>query len=435
MKKIFSAILLALLFLCGCGKPQDTRASLEISGPAGMISEVAGKKFNANPLKLKLPGGNYLFRFEAPGFVEQYKAIKLAPSQSVQSRIVLERVKCAVLLTSKPLGAKVKFRGREVGMTPMVLTGLTPGNYSAELSMQGHAGCSVEWEVENERPIRVMGDLVSNLGRMKIETQPRGARVFIGGEEVGVTPFSAEREEGRYTIRLEKAGFNPEERTLDVVKNRSVPLRVTLSQRPGGVEVASVPEGAELFINDVKRGVTPCRIEGLNPGKYMIKLTKAGFDPLEEKVTVAPGAVDRKKFELLCSTGSVIFSVMPAGVEVNLDGVSLGRSVAVSEGSRNTREFVCGNLQPGKHRITVFHQYGRPPKTTVSFKVEKNKRTQLPPIEVWIANCEIIYNDGTRKTGALYQEEERYVLFGPEPGIKIRLERSDIRQILPLQSR
>ena len=432
MKKLFT-LLFSLLFLAAgtvsCGKARPKTALLEISGPPGMCSETAGREFKGQNLKLELSAGKYMFRFTAPGCREQYRLIVMKPGRKEKVEVAFQPMTAAAVISSEPAGAEVIFKGKVIGITPLVIPELPVGDYSAELSLKGHARTLVTWRIVNERPVSARGFLDSNVGSVTITSTPEQASVFIDGSEVGNTPLTLTRTEGSYTVRIESDGCVPVERTVRVVKQKKNRAHFKLAQRPGGIQVTSKPAGADVFINSEKRGVTPCIVEALEPGKYTLRLEKAGYDPLESSVKIVPGATDKKNYNLLSSTGSVVFNVSPVGVEVMLDGRALGVSRPISAGTVSTRDFRVDHLSPGTHELTLFHALGQPQRRRVEFTVTKNQCTTLKNLRIWVANCEIIYVDGTRERGALYSEEKDHVIFGSMPGIRFRIDRERIRTI------
>lgn len=438
MKKLFTLLFPLLLLavgICSCSKPRPKTGQLEISGPPGLCSETAGQEFKGQNLRLGLPAGRYMFRFSAPGCRDQFRLIVMQPGKKEKVDVVLQPAVAAAVITSKPAGAEVTFKGKVIGITPLVIPELPAGEYSADLFLKGHARTQVTWRIVNERPVAAEGLLDSNVGTLLVTSSPDRASVFIDGSEVGSTPLTLTRTEGSYTVRVESDGCIPVERTVNVAKQKRTRSHFKLAQRPGGIQVTSRPAGADVFINSEKRGVTPCTVEALEPGKYTLRLEKAGYDPLETSVKIVPGAVDKKNYNLLSSTGSVVFNVSPVGVEVMLDGRALGVSRPISEGTVSTRDFRVDHLAPGTHVLTLFHALGRPQRSKKEFTVTKNQCTTLKNIQIWVANCEIIYTDGTRERGALYSEEKDHVIFGSMPGIRFRIDRERIRTIRMLDGK
>ena len=431
---ILALTLLSLLIFCGCGKKPASRTLVEITGPEGLECEISGMKLSGSPkIAFRLPAGEYIFGFTAPGHRMVYRKVAVPKAPKFAYAVTLEPVSAAVLLKSDPSGAKVTMGGKNMGITPLVIRDLPLGSYRAEISMAGYAPMPLTWEITNERPVSATARLDSNQGTLRITSQPGKARVYINGTQVGVTPYVLQRAEGRYVLRLEREGCNPEERNVHVIKSRTEKLHVKLGEKPGGVSVTSVPAGAELFVNNKKRGVTPCVVEALEPGEYTLRLTRAGFDPIESKVRIVPGATDEKNFTLVSSTGSVIFNVKPVGVEVSIDGKSLGVTRPIAPGAEATKDFRVDNLAPGTHKISMYHSLGDPPKQVHSFKIQKNKTVTIRNLVVWIANCEITYLDNSRERGFLVDSNDKEITFSPEPGVIIGIHRAKLKQIIMLK--
>jgi hypothetical protein len=325
--------------------------------------------------------------------------------------------------------------GKSVGVTPLVLQNQSCGVYRAEVAMRGYAQMPLSWEVNSERPVAVRANLDSNQGSVQITSSPKGAMVIVDGNEVGQTPLLLEREEGKYVIRVERAGCTPEERNIRITKGQKGRIHVRLGQRPGGVTVTSRPAGAELYINDLKRGVTPCTVEALAPGKYTLKLLRQGYDPAETQVNIIAGATDKRHFNLVSCTGSVVFNVRPVGVEVFLNGKSLGHTRPVAEGSKSTQDFRVSNLAPGKYTVTMFHTLGDPPRQSFTFRVKKNQSTTVKAVEMWIANCEIVLNNGEVVRGFLRDTKPDRVIFSPEPSVEYPVYRRNIKKLIMLDEK
>lgn len=68
-----------------------------------------------------------------------------------------------------------------------------------------------------------------------------GAAVTLDGRALGVTPLTTTLRRGRYEVRVEKTGFEHEERTLEVAGQDGLPVDVPLSALPS---VVVTPTGA-----------------------------------------------------------------------------------------------------------------------------------------------------------------------------------------------
>ena len=95
----------------------------------------------------------------------------------------------------------------------------------------------------------------------------------------------------------------------------------------GSLVLAVEPPDATLEVNGQPARVSAVPLP-LTAGEYTVRATRLGYKPVEEKVTVA--ASETKQFSLtLERTSSVVFIVtVPPDVEVIVDGLSRGRTVA-----------------------------------------------------------------------------------------------------------
>ena len=109
-----------LLLIAGCGSEPEPLARVEISGPAGMNVSVADHDLGEAPMSFKLRPGTYLFKFVSPKHdllwqmvtVGKYEVKKLTPE--------LQPRTSAVMLVTRPAGARVVIDGKVVGSTPIV---------------------------------------------------------------------------------------------------------------------------------------------------------------------------------------------------------------------------------------------------------------------------------------------------------------------------
>lgn len=434
MKKVLQIVpvlTLALLMLCSCGQKKQNRTKIELSGPQDLVTEIYGIKKTGNVFYLS--PGEYVLGFSAPGYRSDWQKVSV-PKGSLKYKVELAPVTTAALITSEPAGATVTMDGKNLGITPLVIRDLKTGEYTADLAMAGYAGMPVAWKITDSHPVSAHGVLVSNQGTLNITSVPVEAQVFVDGTPVGKTPLKLQRPEGRYLLRLERAGCTPEERSVTIYKGRTDSIKVALARKPGGVSVSSIPAGAEVLINGVKQGVTPCTVQNLQPGRYTVLVRRDGYDPVEKTVQIAAAAVDKLHVDLSSSSGSVVFNVLPAGVEVFLDGKPLGTAKPLVAGSESTADFRVENLVPGKHKITLFHTLGDPPRQEFFFEVRKSKCTTLrEPLVVWIANCEIIYQDNSKRRGFLVEQRKNLIIFSPEPGVRFGIERSQLKDIIMLK--
>jgi len=99
------------------------------------------------------------------------------------------------------------------------------------------------------------GAMRSRYFLLDIASTPAGARVLLGGKEIGRTDLLRARiPRGGGTLRLELDGYEPQELP---VRDGSAPVRLVLARPQYTVRVVTSPPGAEAWLNGVDQGTTP----------------------------------------------------------------------------------------------------------------------------------------------------------------------------------
>jgi hypothetical protein len=117
-------------------------------------------------------------------------------------------------------------------------------------------------------------------------------------------------------------------------------------EAPGsGLQVATTPPGAKVFLGSKFVGFTPLTLKSVAPGQYTLTFVKDGFAKTRREVSVErgkPARIDAK----LSKKGQVLsISSNPTGAKVYIDGVEYGLT-----------PLSLTSLSPGEHRIIMKHQ-------------------------------------------------------------------------------
>jgi len=155
-------------------------------------------------------------------------------------------------------------------------------------------------------------------GRILVRSSPAGARVDVDGEPQGMTPTAIRNlTHGPHRIRLTLAGYGVEERRITISSAQPAqslvidlePTRIasvgTDRPRPpaarsvlvsgfsGALHVESRPDGAEVFVDGVAKGLTPLVIGQIEAGEHVVRLERSGFRRWSASVRVVTGARNR----------------------------------------------------------------------------------------------------------------------------------------------
>jgi serine/threonine-protein kinase len=207
------------------------------------------------------------------------------------------------------LGATVVLRGPDGQAFPPLKTpdrfeNLAPGRYTMDITLDGY------------RPVKnIVNITAGNITVKEISMQPVGgglivdssppqADVLINGQPRGVTPMTLQLSPGRYTLAVQKTGYQSYSGTVQVGADKLERVDVTLTRAtratqaqapappaaqpagPGWVEVRTIPPGADILVDNASTGKkTPARLE-LRPGTYTLTLFLRGYRPVQKQVRV-----------------------------------------------------------------------------------------------------------------------------------------------------
>lgn len=199
---------------------------------------------------------------------------------------------------------------------------------------------------------RVAGYLDPRLEPADAEVRLDGSRILLGRE--GSTPVLA----GTYQVRVERAGYSPVEREIEVVPGEMVPLEASLERVSATVRVRTVEAGVEVALDGVSQGATrvietlveghevsgdeseaiaepvatdvgetpgvkaaELLVDGLSIGEHILDLSKEGFRSGRVELTIESLTdYEMETVELEETRGTLYIENMPADASLLIDG-------------------------------------------------------------------------------------------------------------------
>ena len=239
-----------------------------------------------------------------------------------------------LVIKTDPPGATVFVNGKEVGIaSPQLQLELMVGRYVivAEMGKLYHpAREEIELTTSGKR---VTLTLPPAFGTLEVDSEPRGADVFLDGENVGKTPWRAERKpSGTYSLRVVHPYYLTYEQAVTVQDAKTTKVMAKLEQNFGALTVESEPPGAMITLNDQPTGaVTPHKFEKVQPGVAVIKLSLDGYGEAVERATIKNRETTRVSVKLTPKLGLLVVTSAyedgtPCDGEVFVDGRSVGQT-------------------------------------------------------------------------------------------------------------
>lgn len=137
-------------------------------------------------------------------------------------------------------------------------------------------------------------------GSIQILSTPSRAEVYLNNKYRGKVPYSGYLEisnliPGSYQVRVEYSGYVPYIRNVEVVRDEMETVSVALSrieEEPAlesSIQINSEPAGANAFLDNEFRGITPVTLKNLVPGDHTVTLQKSGYTDFVSKVQTTDG--------------------------------------------------------------------------------------------------------------------------------------------------
>lgn len=222
---------------------------------------------------------------------------------------------------SFPAGGMVSLDGRQLGTTPLVVSKVTPGTHTIQITLDG-------WQTWNGTAVTTGGNttqIIANLAHaaysLSITSTPSGATVLLDNVSKGITPLTLTGLKPRnYTLAVSLKGYAQITRTVDLSDSTQASQDFTLVQAFGKLNISSSPAGAQVTIDDKAYGVTPLKLDSFPVGSYVLKLHLEGSKDITDTISVQEGATLSKQYNFVQSLGSVSITSDPAGASITVDG-------------------------------------------------------------------------------------------------------------------
>jgi hypothetical protein len=127
-------------------------------------------------------------------------------------------------------------------------------------------------------------------GTIRVTTTPNGARIWLDGDEVGVSPKDVEADPGPHQIEVEPEGYSRNGVTITAIRGQTVMAALALDEvvveRNGRLACTSDPPGARVLVDGAEIGSTPVTLPVLSAGEHLVRFDLPDGRSLEERVEV-----------------------------------------------------------------------------------------------------------------------------------------------------
>ena len=205
------------------------------------------------------------------GYYEQVRMVEIKPNQQSALEFKLKPIPYARLTVKvRPPTTKVKIVDVEEPYAPGMK--LAPGRYLVSLSHPMYGDKRLCAVLKDNEELTLDGDLAAWPGRIKIDSTPSDAVVYLDGREEGHTPFSSGLvwlPPGLHLVQVFKSLFKPVSRIVEVKSRETTVIKIDLPPAEHftngvGMEFVKIPAGKFMMgFNGSPEFVAARIIEGL----------------------------------------------------------------------------------------------------------------------------------------------------------------------------
>lgn len=302
------------------------------SKPAGAFVFVGDLLKGATPVSVEdIPVGRHKFRLKIEGY-EEFEGeaeVREGEVSIAFTHLLAIPPRGVIRVSSEPPGALVILDGKEVGLTPIEIPAVPVGRRGLALKLEGYKPHRLEVEVEPRKVREVRVRLEPLLAKVRFETEPDGARIFLSRKFLGLSPVEAELPVGEHELIVELEGYARVRRRVAIEPGEQK-VGVILESLLGTITVRSSPPGATVTVGDREMGKTPISFKA-SMGPHKLVVTLFGYEPYVAEVNVRPEKESFVDAILERQYGRLKVETDPPGATVIFEGREMGKSPVTVE--------------------------------------------------------------------------------------------------------
>lgn len=277
--------------------------------------------------RVLLRSGNYTANVERDGYYDIAQTFVVGDEPSMTVRLRMRKKPGRLLVVTEPaVDAIVTVDETIVGKAPYGPLELEPGDHALRVDSDRYLPFSDIVSIEGlDRLERLHVQLTPRWAEVEVQSEPPGATILSGDDEVGVTPATIQLLEGTHDLTVVKDGFSAWDGKVLAVPNvdQTLPM-IHLLAANARLQVNTIPRGANITVNGRYRGQSPLTLS-LSPDiDYEIGMSKAGYGVTSRSLRLQSAASESITVDLSARVGTVTMNVEPSDATVYVDGRASG---------------------------------------------------------------------------------------------------------------
>ncbi|HUU76231.1 MAG TPA: PEGA domain-containing protein [Methanoregulaceae archaeon] len=276
------------------------------SSPSGALITVDGGKGQQAPWTYTdVTAGSHIVQAFLSGYDTYAEIVNVPPggTATVNALLVPLTNVGSLQVKTSPGGADVYINGVYRGSSDTTVGNLAAGKHFVQLKLAGYQDWTYTIEILPNQvtfldvPLSIRTSPTT--GDIQVESSPPGAAVFLDGVYQGRTQGTNPLDltgvsPGTHPLSIQLENYQDYNTSVDVRTGQTTTVKATLVSSPspgqsGTIQISSQPSGANVFIDNVCRGITPLTLPSLGTGTYSLAVRLAGYNDYSTTIVVNAG--------------------------------------------------------------------------------------------------------------------------------------------------
>lgn len=310
------------------------------TSPSGAAVYLNGNYQGVSPVTISsISPGTYSVSADLSGYQSQSDTVTISAGQQQTESFTLQKINSpgTLYIVSTPSGANAYTDGTYKGVTPLTLTGVSPGTHVVELDMSGYYDWKSTITLGNGQSKTVtatLNPITSSTGWILASSTPANAKVYVDSVYKGTTPASGSLtvsgvSVGSHTVRFDLDGYQSYSTTVTVSADSYSSVNAVLQQgsSPSGtatLQVSTTPSGADIYVDNVFKGYSPLTLTDISAGQHTVLAQMTGYQDASISVAVAGGSDMPVSLTLAAATPTKKSGNLPIAVLTGISAIGIG---------------------------------------------------------------------------------------------------------------
>jgi len=213
------------------------------SNPSGARVFVDGIPRGITPTYTYVTPGYHQVKLELEGYLDYEETVHI--TRDMLLNINLQVAEGALVVFSEPSGADVYVDDRYYGRTPITIQRIPAGRRIVTIKMPGYADWTDDVLIEPGKISQVSATL-KLAGTLQVSSSPPGAKVYLDGKDIGVTPLSNSGvPEGTHNLSVELFGYKPWQGIVEILPRQTTNIFAKLEPAP--IDISGLTVSPQVY--------------------------------------------------------------------------------------------------------------------------------------------------------------------------------------------